>query len=83
MHFTYRVWEYISPIHTVQFERDLRVIHDCDVIIRNSIVNRGFKPHLKFLANRVSASIIFEHLGCARRIFRTYKQKTATEMTGA
>ncbi len=54
----YEYHNLFHPIHTAQFEHDLRVIRDCDVIVRDSIVIREFKRHLKFLANRVC----FDHL---------------------
>ncbi len=44
---------HISFVHTTRFGRNLRVIHNRDVIIRNSIAIWEFKPHLKFLVNHV------------------------------
>ncbi len=42
-----------SPVHTMLFGHNLRAICDHDIIVRDSIALREFKPHSKFLANHV------------------------------
>ncbi len=43
----------ISPIHTTQFEHDSVAIHDCDVVVRDSITIWEFKSPSKVLVNCV------------------------------
>ncbi len=50
-------------------QRDSRAIHDCDIIICDSIVIWELKLHLKF------CSTIFQRLQLCRRIFGSYKEK--------